>query len=211
MIGGFLTRLRRLGRGSLWNPACSSVGSWGQCDAPTDGQAVSAVGLVNVRAKWFMSYANFQADEFPSFLTQHDNIAWDDYLKNNHYDGVYPGEHYCRITATLYSEFTERYTIGALTDDSVSVYIEEELIASWNGDAVNVWHEGEIDMIAGQPYRLYIVHGDTRVHEALFLRWRSDSQPTQIIPGTSIMSSDTGFWTQCSNPAGGWEACNGNG
>lgn len=91
-----------------------------------------------------------------------------------------------RWQGMLVPKYSERYTIGGLTDDGVRIWVDGQLVVeSWKKQS---WVEsaGQIDLQAGKPVSIVMEYYEQQGGALAKLFWSSASQSKQIIPAEAL-------------------------
>ncbi len=98
-------------------------------------------------------------------------------------DPAIPAEPFAgRWTGTVEAPFTERYTFTTVSDDTVRLWVNGQLIidnTTPHGPAVD---SGTIDLRAGQRYSIQLEHTEQGGEASMKLIWSSPNIPQQVIP-----------------------------
>lgn len=96
-----------------------------------------------------------------------------------------------RWTGQVEAKYSEEYTFYAVSDDGVRLWVNgQKLIDNWtlHGATEN---SGKIRLEAGQRYDLRMEFFENKGKAVAKLRWSSPSQKKEIVPASSLFSSDT--------------------
>ncbi|NOZ04113.1 MAG: DUF5110 domain-containing protein [FCB group bacterium] len=96
-----------------------------------------------------------------------------------------------RWTGTVTPFFSETYTFYTTTDDGVRLWVDNQLLINkWIDQAASEW-SGTIRLTAGQEYSIKMEYYENMGEAVAQLRWRSQSQPKEIIPQSQLKSKKT--------------------
>jgi alpha-L-fucosidase len=105
-------------------------------------------------------------------------------------DPAIPAEPFAgRWTGTVEAPFTERYTFSTVSDDTVRLWVNGQLIidnTTPHGPAVD---RGTIDLRAGQRYSIQLEHTEQGGEASMKLIWSSPNTPQQVIPKNRLYPS----------------------
>ncbi len=96
-----------------------------------------------------------------------------------------------RWTGSVTPFFSETYTFYTNTDDGVRLWInDQQLIDKWIDQPAAEW-SGTISLTAGQEYSIKMEYYENGGEAVAQLRWRSQSQPKEIVPKSQLKSKKT--------------------
>ncbi len=91
-----------------------------------------------------------------------------------------------RWTGTVTPRFSQPYTFIVTVDDGVRLWVNNQLIINQWIDQSPTTHIGVIELQAGQPYPIQLEFYENGGGAVAQLRWRSASQPEQVIPASVL-------------------------
>ncbi|MEL6109225.1 MAG: CARDB domain-containing protein, partial [Planctomycetota bacterium] len=95
-----------------------------------------------------------------------------------------------RWTGQIEPLYSETYTFRALTDDGFRLWIDDQpIIDEWYGQPAT-YHDGTIDLEAGQRYDIRVEYYEGRSSAVAQLSWLSDSQTLEVIPASQLFPAD---------------------
>lgn len=92
-------------------------------------------------------------------------------------------------TGTLEAETTGIYTLTAIADDGVQVYINGNLLLNGYVYQAPTSYSGTINMVAGQTYNIQILYFQGGGGSLLQLYWAAPGLPQQIVPASQLYPS----------------------
>ncbi|HAT10267.1 MAG TPA: hypothetical protein DCS97_06680, partial [Planctomycetes bacterium] len=103
-----------------------------------------------------------------------------------------------RYTGRIIAAFTETYTVKAIANDGVRVFVKAEgaltwttLIDAWSAAATTT---GATALVAGKPYEVRIEYRELTGAAALRLLWSSPSTPEEVIDPLMHQGFNVNFW-----------------
>jgi hypothetical protein len=108
-----------------------------------------------------------------------------------------PEDFTARWTGVIQPRYTEEYTFDGWGDDSLSLFIADQVVFDRGG-------EGKVRMEAGKSYPIRLEFFDRSGGASLQLSWRSQSQRREVIPASALAPFAPGA-EQVDLPVGRWE------
>jgi glucose/arabinose dehydrogenase len=94
-----------------------------------------------------------------------------------------------RWSGFVQPQFSQTYTFFTNTDDGVRLWVNDKLIIDkWVNQSTKEW-SGSITLTAGQKYTIKMEYFNNTFDAVAVLRWRSPSQPKQIIPQSRLFTN----------------------
>jgi alpha-L-fucosidase len=98
-------------------------------------------------------------------------------------DPAIPAEPFAgRWTGTVEAPYTERYTFTTVSDDTVRLWVNGQLIIDNTTPHGPATDRGTIDLRAGQRYSIQLEHTEQGGEASMKLIWSSPNTPQQVIP-----------------------------
>ncbi|MEO1527560.1 MAG: CARDB domain-containing protein, partial [Planctomycetota bacterium] len=95
-----------------------------------------------------------------------------------------------RWTGQIEPLYSETYTFRALTDDGFRLWVDDQLIIDeWYAQPAT-YHDGTIDLEAGQRYDIRVEYYEASSVAVAQLSWLSASQALEVIPESQLFAAD---------------------
>lgn len=91
-----------------------------------------------------------------------------------------------RWSGQLQALYSEKYTIHAISDDGIRVWVNNKLIIDYWSDHEAIEKTGTIDLIAGQKYSIKVEYYENSGLASANLLWSSASQTKEVIPKSQL-------------------------
>jgi alpha-L-fucosidase len=96
-----------------------------------------------------------------------------------------------RWTGTIQPRHSEKYTFTTISDDTIRLWINGQLIIDNTTPHGVAWNQGTITLTAGQKYAIRLEHTEGTGEAAAKLIWTSPNTPKQAVPQHQLHPTDT--------------------
>ncbi|WP_275560198.1 alpha-L-fucosidase [Streptomyces sp. 5-6(2022)] len=96
-----------------------------------------------------------------------------------------------RWTGKIQPRYSETYTFTTISDDTVRLWINGQLIIDNTTPHLPTWNQGSINLTAGQLYDIKLEQTENGGEAAAKLIWTSPNTPKQAVPRTQLYPTTT--------------------
>ncbi|MGP3982318.1 alpha-L-fucosidase [Streptomyces sp. KR80] len=123
----------------------------------------------------------------PPAVTRIDPTVNKSYRFDGSPDLKVPADHFStRWTGSIEPRFSETYTLTAVSDETVRVWIDDRLVIDHANPHAPGVDKGDVQLRAGQRHTIKVEHTERTGEAHMKLLWSSPSQSQQIVPSRQL-------------------------
>jgi alpha-L-fucosidase len=96
-----------------------------------------------------------------------------------------------RWTGSIEPRHSETYTFTTISDDTIRLWVNDQLIIDNTTPHIPAWNQGKITLTAGQRYSIRLEHTERSGEAAAKLIWTSPNTPKQAVPQSQLYPTST--------------------